>query len=158
MNTKNKAQQDKYLSLSADEFVWEEVGDSPVDCLVVPPIVNLFEELSGIQSVGFGRGNGAFTHLLHQQGFNVEGFDGSAPSVEIARNNYPEIQFSQLDLVSGKVPEHHSQQFDAVVPIEVIEYLLLPRMPSRASIKIVEIADFDNPISWLLEKFGYRSH
>lgn len=42
MNTKNKTQQDKFLSLSADEFVWEEVGDSPVDCLVVPPIVNLF--------------------------------------------------------------------------------------------------------------------
>ncbi len=128
MNIENKARQDQSLSLAADEFVWEVTGVSPVHRLVEPPIVNLLRKHSASRVLDLGCGNGAFTHLLHQQGFNVEGFDGSASGVELASKSYPEIQFSQLDLVSGKIPEHHNQQFDAVVSVEVIEHLLLPRM------------------------------
>lgn len=128
MNNGIKAQQDKNLSLAADEFVWEEGGDSPVHCLVKPPIVNLLRKNSASKVLDLGCGNGAFTHLLHQQGFKVEGFDGSASGVELARKHYPDIQFSQLDLVAGHIPEHYRNQFDAVVSVEVIEHLLLPRM------------------------------
>ena len=123
-----KAQQDKNLSLAADEFVWEESGDSPVHRLVKPPIVDLLREHAASKILDLGCGNGAFTHLLHQQGFKVEGFDGSASGVELARKHYPDIQFSLLDLVSDHIPELYRNQFDAVVSVEVIEHLLLPRM------------------------------
>lgn len=128
MNSENKARQDKNLSVAATEFVWEESGDSPVHRLVKPPIVDLLRKHSASKVLDLGCGNGAFTHLLHRQGFKVEGFDGSASGVALARKHYPGIQFSQLDLVVGHIPEHYRGQFDAVVSVEVIEHLLLPRM------------------------------
>ncbi len=138
VNTEIKARQDNNLSLAADEFIWEEAGDSPVHHLVKPHIVDLLSKHSVIKVLDLGCGNGAFTHLLHQNGFKVEGFDGSASGVELARKNYPEIQFSQLDLVSGRMPDHSKNQFDAVVSVEVIEHLLLPRMLIQNAIQALK--------------------
>lgn len=127
MNIGVKAQQDKNLSLAANEFVWEEGGGSPVHRLVKPRIVNLLRKHSAVRVLDLGCGNGAFTNFLHQEGFNVEGVDGSHSGIEIAHKHYPKIPFSQLDLVSDHVPERYINQFDAVISVEVIEHVLLPR-------------------------------
>lgn len=128
MSLESRARQDKKLSLAAEEFVWEESGVSPVHRLINPSIVALLKKHAASDVLDLGCGNGAFTHLLNQQGFTVAGLDGSASGVDLARKNFPEINFSQLDLVSGKIPSEYAQKFDAVVSVEVIEHLLLPRM------------------------------
>lgn len=128
MNSRVKAQQDRELTLAADEFVWDKEGESPVHRLVGPPIVELLRQHGAARVLDLGCGNGAFTHWLQQAGFQVEGLDGSRSGVELARKAYPDIPFLQMDLVSGDIPEQHIHQFDAVVSVEVIEHLLLPRM------------------------------
>ena len=128
VTNKNKSLQDENLSIAADEFVWQESGVTPIHRLVLKPIVNLLKKHSATKVLDLGCGNGAFTHLLKQQGFNIEGFDGSASGIQIAQKNYSDTQFSQLDLVTGEIPEKYYQKFDSIVSVEVIEHLLLPRM------------------------------
>ncbi len=138
MNINNRALQDANLSLAAAEYIWEEGGTSHVHRLVKQPIVNLLKRHAASRVLDLGCGNGAFTNLLYQEGLNVEGFDGSASGVELARRNYAGINFSQLDLVAGKLPIQCIQQFDAVIAVEVIEHLLLPRMLMQTAMQALK--------------------
>lgn len=128
MQIGTKARQDKSLSLAAGEFVWEEEGESPVHRLVKPIIVKLLRENYVSRVLDLGCGNGAFTNSLYQEGFKMEGVDSSCSGIGIARDRYPWIPFSRLDLMSEHIGDGHIDQFDAVVSVEVIEHLLLPRM------------------------------
>jgi 2-polyprenyl-6-hydroxyphenyl methylase/3-demethylubiquinone-9 3-methyltransferase len=59
-------------------------------------------------------------------GFSVQGCDASYSGLELAHASFPEIPFFQHDL-SNPLPEPYKDQFDAVVSLEVVEHLLLPR-------------------------------
>lgn len=44
-----------------------------------------------------GCGNGALTKALQEKGYAVKGLDASAELLDIARKNYPTIDFMQGD-------------------------------------------------------------
>jgi 2-polyprenyl-3-methyl-5-hydroxy-6-metoxy-1,4-benzoquinol methylase len=127
MRTAIKARQDEKLSLAAGEFLWTEGGLSQVHYLLQAPVVNLLRRHTACTILDLGSGNGAFSNCLHEAGFYVEGVDGSRSGIEIARNHFPDVQFSEIDLVTDTMPDSYTNKFDAVVSIEVIEHLLLPR-------------------------------
>jgi 2-polyprenyl-6-hydroxyphenyl methylase/3-demethylubiquinone-9 3-methyltransferase len=54
------------------------------------------------------------------------GLDASATGIEIASRSYPEVEFVQADLDCPLPFDLHSK-FDAVIALEVLEHLLLPR-------------------------------
>lgn len=52
-----------------------------------------------------GCGNGALTKALQDKGYMVKGLDASKELLDIARKNYPDIEFIQADAVSFSVEE-----------------------------------------------------
>lgn len=52
-----------------------------------------------------GCGNGALTKALQDKGYIVKGLDASKELLDIARKNYPDIEFIQADAVSFSVEE-----------------------------------------------------
>ena len=70
--------------------------------------------------------NGAFTALLASEGFDVAGLDASESGIAAARARHGGLPFARHDL-NAPLPEAHAGRYDAVVSLEVIEHLLLPR-------------------------------
>lgn len=60
-----------------------------------------------------GCGNGAYTHLLRQNGNTVIGCDGAEAMLALARKSYAQYPFDKVDLLEP-LP-YASQQFDVVV-------------------------------------------
>lgn len=52
-----------------------------------------------------GCGNGALSKVLHDKGYIVKGLDASNDLLNIARKNYPDIEFIQADAVNFELPE-----------------------------------------------------
>ena len=52
-----------------------------------------------------GCGNGALSKTLQDKGFIVKGIDASMELLDIARNNYPDIEFIQADATDFSLPE-----------------------------------------------------
>ena len=61
-----------------------------------------------------GCGNGALTNRLRAQGFQVIGLDASPDLLELARKQYPGIDFLQADAASFSLKE----QVDVVFPTQ----------------------------------------
>jgi 2-polyprenyl-3-methyl-5-hydroxy-6-metoxy-1,4-benzoquinol methylase len=117
---------DRSEQLSADEFVWDESGSADFHRRVLPLLVNVLRERGCQKILDIGCGNGALTGALMQRGFQIVGIDGSQSGIEIARARWPSIHFETVDICQP-LPENFHSQFDAVVSVEVIEHLLLPR-------------------------------
>ena len=75
-------------------------------------VANRFQSIRGLDVLDAGCGNGAFTHLLSQNGGNVTGCDGSAEMLEIARETYPQYSFDTVDLLAGM--PYETASFDIV--------------------------------------------
>jgi SAM-dependent methyltransferase len=118
---------DHEWSLSSSEFVWHVQDRSPVHALVAKPILKSLQGNGARHVLDLGCGNGAFTGLLSEHGYAVEGIDGSGSGLQLATQSYPHIAFHQQDL-SAELPLRFRERFDAVVSVEVIEHLLLPRL------------------------------
>ena len=73
-----------------------------------------------------GCGNGSFTALVAKNGYEVAGLDHSISGIELAKKQFPNVQFEQHD-ISQFLPQEHVGKYDALVSLEVIEHLLLPR-------------------------------
>src|SRR5688572_5916262 len=67
-----------------------------------------------------GSGTGHLAKSLHTQGFEVIGAEPSLKMLEIARNNFPDIEF--VEGISSKLP-FPDQHFDLVIAFEVFRYL-----------------------------------
>ena len=118
---------DTNLSFAAPEFVWNAPDCSEAHQYLAPATIRLLRESGARTVLDLGCGNGAFTALLQGAGFEVTGCDLSASGIALAHLQFPDIPFFQQDL-SQPLPEHHAGQYDAVVSMEVIEHLLLPRI------------------------------
>lgn len=121
-----KTRTDRENSLSAKEFLWDTDGLTEVHGYVSTPILNQLKKLGAKSVLDLGCGNGAFSDTLSQNGLDVTGMDFSLSGIEIARRNYPNVHFEQHDTLTPLPPEHHGG-YDAVIAVEVIEHLLLPR-------------------------------
>jgi SAM-dependent methyltransferase len=121
-----RALTDSEFSLSASEFVWSQAGLSDVHEHVLPILVQWLRESGARHVLDVGSGNGALTSKLAQEGFTVVGIDNSETGIEIASRNYPAVSFVRHG-VESPLPDELRREFDAVIAVEVIEHLLLPR-------------------------------
>ncbi len=96
--------------------------------IYVPVNALLSDIPAGSLVVDVGCGNGSFLSLFRDRGWQLYGSDFSATGIEIARRNYPEIDFS-LGNAESLPPSLASRegQFDLVLNTEVIEHVYNPR-------------------------------
>jgi 2-polyprenyl-3-methyl-5-hydroxy-6-metoxy-1,4-benzoquinol methylase len=126
MSKASSAKTDRELSIVADEFVWDEPGETSAHRYLRPAIGARLAAASARNVLDLGCGNGAMTAALVAAGFNMVGCDASMSGIEKARTRLPGTTFFLHD-VSAELPRPHVGKYDAVVSTEVIEHLLLPR-------------------------------
>ncbi len=121
-----KAITDREFSITSEEFLWENSGETEAHGYLLKPTMRLLKHAGAHQVLDVGCGNGHVTGQLGNNGFEAVGCDMSLSGLEIARKQFPQIRFFQLDLLAP-LPDEHTNRYDAVVSLEVIEHLLLPR-------------------------------
>ena len=118
---------DSALSLQSSEFLWNSSAATPAHQYILPGVRQFLREAGSHTVLDLGCGNGALTNALHHDGFAMTGMDVSESGIAIAAQSYPEISFEHADMRTP-LSSHLRQTFDAVIAVEVIEHLLLPRL------------------------------
>jgi 2-polyprenyl-6-hydroxyphenyl methylase/3-demethylubiquinone-9 3-methyltransferase len=121
-----KAATDRELAIDAPEFAWTDAGLSEVHGFILPVLRRWLGEAKDESVLDLGCGNGALARELARLGWRVAGLDSSASGIRLARETAPEFQFERADLATP-LGAGWWGRFDAVLAIEVIEHLLLPR-------------------------------
>jgi 2-polyprenyl-3-methyl-5-hydroxy-6-metoxy-1,4-benzoquinol methylase len=117
---------DSRLSLASGEFLWDTGAVSEAHGYLAGPMVRLLRRHGAKIVLDLGCGNGALSAVMQAEGFGVTGCDYSSSGITLARAAFPQIAFFRHDLAAPLPAEHHGR-YDAVVCMEVIEHLLLPR-------------------------------
>lgn len=100
---------------------------SCIDAYVWQPVLQMLGTLpAGSVILDAGCGNGYFTRLLSQRGFDVVGVDWEESGIVHARELFPHVRF-EVASVYDDLSILFSRHFDAVVSLEVIEHLYDPR-------------------------------
>ncbi|MBC7956420.1 MAG: class I SAM-dependent methyltransferase [Cytophagales bacterium] len=110
----------------------EPPGPRSIHAHVTRPIVQQLVKAEAHTVLDLGCGDGWFTSALDRCGFAVTGVDKSEASLRLAQQHYPNLGFHQAD-VMHPLDESLAQRFDAVVAVNVIDHMALPR-------KLVEAA------------------
>jgi len=124
---------DLHKSLSSDEFCWAEGNTPDSHAYLAPVVMKQLRSISNLKAgkplriLDLGCGNGAFSARMANAGFDVVACDHSLSGVEIAKEEFPQIEFFQQD-VNEQLPALHLGAFDVVVSLEVIEHLFQPRV------------------------------
>jgi len=121
-----KPKTDRVSASAADEFIWDTAGHTEVHKFIRAPILSLLRSHNASKVLDLGCGNGSFSGLLSSEGFDVTGIDHSLSGIEIAQEKLKGLSFRQHDILEP-LSDSYRSQFDAVVSVEVIEHLLLPR-------------------------------
>ena len=97
------------------------------------PIINCLQAIKAKKILDLGCGNGALSHYLQQQGFNIIGCDSDQAGIEIAFRGKSGAKF-KLASVYDPPDILGESGFDVVISTEVIEHLFLPAaLPHFAS-------------------------
>ncbi|MDR3764209.1 MAG: class I SAM-dependent methyltransferase [Acidobacteriota bacterium] len=123
---------DELKSIAATEFRWDAAGSSESHRYLAAPVVRYLRASGAKNVLDLGCGNGNFTAFLAAQGFTMQGCDGSSSGLAIARAASPSIPFFQHDF-AAPLADSYREKYDAVVSMEVIEHLLLPRMLMKSA-------------------------
>jgi len=121
-----RAKTDAELSLAAEEFLWEQPGLTEAHQWIFPRLIRWLEAEHVRNVLDLGCGNGAFTGALAEAGYDVVGVDMSESGIAVARRACPTVRLIQSDL-DTPFPRELLNSFDAVLAVEVVEHLLLPR-------------------------------
>lgn len=117
---------DRNFSVVAEEFVWDGEGASEANGFVLPAVQRLLAHSSAKTILDLGCGNGFCSGVLNSKGYEISGCDFSQSGIDLARKQFPGVNFFQQD-VAQELPVDHAGKYDAVISTEVIEHLLLPR-------------------------------
>lgn len=117
---------DRQISISSDEFHWDIDGKTESHLYLAVPVLKRLRDMRARKVLDLGSGNGALSAWLNSHDMTVTGLDHSRTGVEVARRKHPHIRFERHDF-ADPLPGEFVGQFDAVVSVEVIEHLLLPR-------------------------------
>lgn len=82
-------------------------------------VVDLIDADKNSKVLDLGCGNGALTARLKEKGYTVTGMDASRELLDLARENYPDIEFVQADAVDFSFPE----PFDVVFSNAVFHWI-----------------------------------
>jgi SAM-dependent methyltransferase len=121
-----KPKTDREASSAAGEFIWDTDAHTEIHRYIKEPVTGLLNAHRTHNVLDLGCGNGSFTAFLADSGFSVTGLDHSSTGIEIAARKHPSAEFAQHDLTQALPATYHGK-YDAVVTVEVIEHLLLPR-------------------------------
>jgi len=122
---------DRHAAYAAPEFVWDNHAHAAAHRYLAGPVLARLHASGARRVLDLGCGNGAFSALLAREGYETTGVDHSVSGIEIAKSRRG-AAFAQHDL-NAPLPEIHVGRYDAVVSLEVIEHLLLPR-------RLIEVA------------------
>lgn len=111
------------------DYRYDAPQGSCAHAYLLPLIKKILQELNASQRVlDMGCGNGFVANEISKLGFEVHGVDRSPSGIQIARQTYPQVQFSLGDVETAMVPDlFASETFDAVVSTEVVEHVYNPR-------------------------------
>lgn len=119
---------------AAPVLVWPDSGadsgfhDGPrsIHAHVTRPIVEQLAKAGAHTVLDLGCGNGWFTQSLVRCGFEVLGADHNEEMLRQAQAQRPSVRFRAMDVMQGLEPGL-SERFDAVVAIDLIDHVTLPR-------------------------------
>ena len=123
---KSKPLTDQRSSISSDEFIWSSTDSTDVHGLVLPSLLERLRRAGSRAVLDLGCGNGSLSARIADNGFVVTGLEHSSSGIAMASQAFPKVSFQQYD-IGTPLPEAHHAAYDAVVSVEVIEHLLLPR-------------------------------
>ncbi|MBY0468528.1 MAG: class I SAM-dependent methyltransferase [Burkholderiaceae bacterium] len=101
-------------------------GPRSIHAHVMRPIVEQLAKAGAHTVLDLGCGNGWFTQSLVRCGFEVLGVDHNEAVLAQAQQQRPLIRFQTMDVLQGLAPGL-SERFDAVVAIDLIDHVTLPR-------------------------------
>lgn len=108
------------------EFRWDGSGPSSILAHLTRPVVVRLDRFGARNVLDLGCGNGWFTEALTRCGFDAMGADVSSSGIDIATRSHPEVSFRQFDATLPLPVDLHAR-FDAVVAIELLDHVALPR-------------------------------
>jgi 2-polyprenyl-6-hydroxyphenyl methylase/3-demethylubiquinone-9 3-methyltransferase len=117
---------ERSLSSASNEYVWDVAGEAGSHSYLLPVVTAELARVGARKVLDLGCGNGTLTARLQHEGYDMTGVDHSSSGIALARQQYPGIAFARHDL-HDELPATHVSKYDAVVAVEVIEHLLLPR-------------------------------
>ena len=114
-----------FMSNVVDQYGWQS-SSGPKSCgYITPEVLSILKRLKVSRVCDLGAGNGALAGALLLAGFTAAGVEYDKQGVEIARKNYPSINFYNLGVQDDPAPvlAGEGMVFDAVVSTEVVEHL-----------------------------------
>lgn len=121
------ANTDSALSLQSEEFLWNSPASTPAHDYLFPTIRDWLKHAGARSVLDLGCGNGALTSAFVHEGFEMTGMDVSKSGIAVATRSFPGIPFEHAEMETP-LASRLRQTFDAVIAVEVIEHLLLPRL------------------------------
>jgi 2-polyprenyl-3-methyl-5-hydroxy-6-metoxy-1,4-benzoquinol methylase len=114
-------------TIQTDEFPWFASSAHASHRYLFPSVLRELKALPEPSVLDLGCGNGVLTSRFAESGIAITGIDVSESGIRIAKETFPHVRFVARDL-SDSLPSDMIGKFDAVVSIEVVEHLLLPRL------------------------------
>lgn len=132
------------MSNVVDQYGWQS-SSGPESCGYITPVVlRILKRLKVNRVCDLGSGNDALAGALRDAGFQAAGVEYDKQGVEIARQNYPGINFYNLGVQDDPAPvlAGEGAAFDAVVSTEVVEHLFSPHLLPVFARQIVREGSF----------------
>lgn len=118
-------------------YGWDSTAAKCSQVYLTGPVDAALRAVGAERILDLGCGNGAFSHYLQRQGYQVLGCDADAGGIAMALQGDSDAEFRQLSIYD----DPHSLgevDFDAVVSTEVVEHLFHPAALPRFAAAVLK--------------------